>query len=231
MLKLRIPNDVRRTYVVGLARTGSLTVSTVSETLGGSPVDVDRAVNTLTEAVRNVCASDPSGPCPTERQRGAGAAAALGRDAAAPSPPPTCPVIGKINKPWVGTQPVPARPNIAATTCDKAELRPRRRTRARATRTFLIPQARLPKRFGIAETVGAFAIARQGARARAQHLRGDGGLREEGPRRRGEQRGGPAARLPRLGVRPVAPRQRDQRQDARSASGWGSPASGATLRR
>ncbi len=36
MLKLRIPNDVRRTYVVGLARTGSLTVSTVSETLGGS---------------------------------------------------------------------------------------------------------------------------------------------------------------------------------------------------
>ena len=65
MLKLRIPNDVRRTYVVGLARTGSLTVSTVSETLGGSPVAVDRAVTTLTEAVRNVCASDPSGPCPS----------------------------------------------------------------------------------------------------------------------------------------------------------------------
>ena len=40
MLKLRIPNAVRRTYVVGLARTGSLTVSTVSETLGGRPVDV-----------------------------------------------------------------------------------------------------------------------------------------------------------------------------------------------
>ncbi len=80
MLKLRIPNDVRRTYVVGLARTGSLTVSTVSETLGGSPVAVDRAVNTLTEAVRNVCASDPSGPCPSGVTRGAGAAAALGRD-------------------------------------------------------------------------------------------------------------------------------------------------------
>ena len=118
MLKLRIPNDVRRTYVVGVARTGSLTVSTVSETLGGKPVAVDRAVHPHA-AVRNVCASDLSGPCPTAV-------------AAAPVlPPPSgetrgtlaaadLPVIGKINKPWVGTRSVPARPNIAATTCDKA---------------------------------------------------------------------------------------------------------------
>jgi DNA-directed RNA polymerase specialized sigma24 family protein len=155
MLKLRIPNDVRRTYVVGLARTGSLTVSTVSETVGGQPVAVERAVRALTDAVRNVCSADPSGPCPSAIR-------------AAPVLPPRSgetvgtlaaadlPVIGKINKPWVGTQPVPARPNIAATTCDKANFVRAGAPRA-VTRTFLIPQAKLPRRFGIAETTGSFA--------------------------------------------------------------------------
>ena len=159
MLKLRIPNAVRRTYVVGLARTGSLTVSTVSETLGGRPVNVERAVNILTAAVRNVCESDPSGPCPMTVT-------------AAPVLPPRSgetpgtlaaadlPVIGKVNRPWVGTRAVPARPNIAATTCDKTNFARAGAPRA-TTRTFLIPQARLPRRFGIAETVGSFASERK----------------------------------------------------------------------
>jgi hypothetical protein len=51
---------------------------------------------------------------------------------------------------------VAARPNIAATTCDKANFL-RAGAPGAATRTFLIPEARLAKRFGIAETVGAFA--------------------------------------------------------------------------
>ena len=50
---------------------------------------------------------------------------------------------------------MPARPNIAATTCDKANFVRSGAPRA-ATRTFLIPQGKLPKRFGITETVGAF---------------------------------------------------------------------------
>ncbi len=37
MLNLRIPNKVPRSYVVGVVRTGSLTVSTVLETLNGRP--------------------------------------------------------------------------------------------------------------------------------------------------------------------------------------------------
>ncbi len=158
LLKLRIPNAVRRTYVVGLVRTGSLTVSTVSETLGGRPVRVQRAVDTLTTAVRDLCHADSSGPCPV-------------RVLTAPVlPPPSgespgtlaaadLPVIGRINRPWVGTRPVVAKPNLAATTCDKANFR--RAGAPRATmRTFLIPQARLPRRFGITETVGRFARPR-----------------------------------------------------------------------
>ena len=155
MLKLRIPGEVARTYVVGLARTGSLTVSTVLETRGGRPVEVRRAAAVLTTAVRDLCESDPSGPCPTAVR------------AAPVLPPPSgetpgtlavadLPVVGKVNKPWVGTKPRPARPNVAATTCDKASFVRSGAPRA-TTRTFLIPQARLPKRFGITQTVGRFA--------------------------------------------------------------------------
>ncbi|MET0998392.1 MAG: sigma factor-like helix-turn-helix DNA-binding protein [Marmoricola sp.] len=159
VLKLRIPNKVRRTYVVGVARTGSLTISTVSETLGGSPVPVARALRTLTSAVRNVCHTDAAGTCPTTvtaspvlpppsgETRGTLAAADL-------------PVVGAINRPWIGTKPVPARPNVAATTCDKANFVRAGAPRA-VTRTFLVPQGRLPRRFGITETYGAFRTPRQ----------------------------------------------------------------------
>jgi hypothetical protein len=155
MLKLRIPGSQRRTYVVGLARTGSLTVSTVLETIDGRPIEVRRAVDTLTQAVRNTCETDPSGPCPVAVT-------------AAPVLPPRSgetpgtlaaadlPVVGRINRPWVGTQPVRARGNVAATTCDKANFL-KSGSPGAATRTFLIPQANLPPRFGITETYGAFA--------------------------------------------------------------------------
>ena len=159
MLTLRIPNHVDRTYVVGVARTGSVTVSTVMETINGRPIEVRRAARGLTAAVRNICDADPSGPCPR-------------RVRAVPElPPPSgetpgtlavadLPVVGSINQPWVGTDPVRARPNIAATTCDKADFIRSGAPRA-ATRTFLIPEARLPKRFGITETVGLFAKPRK----------------------------------------------------------------------
>ncbi len=162
LLKLRIPNQVRRTYVVGLARTGSVTVSTVVETRNGRPVEISRAVEGLTTAVRNVCEADPAGPCP------------VSVSAAPVLPPPSgetpgtlasadLPVVGRINRPWVGTHPVPARQNVAATSCDETSFVRAGAPRA-ATRIFLIPQAKLSKRFGITETYGRFATP---AKARA----------------------------------------------------------------
>jgi DNA-directed RNA polymerase specialized sigma24 family protein len=155
MLKLRIPGEVSRTYVVGVVRSGSLTVSTVLETLNGRPVPIARALSVLTEGLRNLCAAGDSGPCPSTV-------------AAAPVlPPPSgetpgtlaaadLPVVGRINRPWVGTRPVPARSNVAATTCDKTNFL-KGGAPAAMTRTFLIPQAKVPRRFGITETYGAFA--------------------------------------------------------------------------
>ncbi len=167
VLKLRIPNDVRRTYVVGIARTGSLTVSTVLETMNGRALDIGKVVDGLVAAVTDVCPSRQAGNCPTATQ-------------VAPVLPPLSgetpgtlavadlPVVGRIDKPWVGTDPVPARVNVAATTCDKADF-----VRAGAvrpmTRTFLIPEAKLSRRFGITETYGAFAQPAQ-AQALVQRI-------------------------------------------------------------
>ena len=118
-----------------------MTVSTVMETINGRPITARTATKGLTTAVRNLCDADPSGPCPT-------------KVTVAPVLPPRSgetpgtlavadlPVVGKINRPWVGTDPVRARPNIAATTCDKANFVRSGAPRA-ATRTFLIPQGKL----------------------------------------------------------------------------------------
>lgn len=151
-LKLRIPGKERRTYVVGLARTGSLTTSTVLTTMG-EPARVAPVVQALTSSVQNLCASPavkecraaqpqitPVLPPPSGEMPGMLAVADL-------------PPVGRINRPWVGTDPVPAVPNLAATTCDHTSF-----AKAGAlhplSRTFLIPGARLPQRFGITETSG-----------------------------------------------------------------------------
>ncbi len=65
------------------------------------------------------------------------------------------PPVGRIDKPWVGTDPEPARVNPSATTCDRADFVAGGAERTR-TRTYLIPQADVPTRFGLSETYGVF---------------------------------------------------------------------------
>lgn len=158
LLVLRLPGGGRHTFLVGLARTGALTVTTVLETRNGPPVAIPRAVSVLTSAVGNVCGTDAVGPC-TQRPTTPKAVSAL--------PPPSgettgslaatdLPLMPRVNRPWVGTRPMPARPNPAATTCDSADF-VRSGAPGAATRSFLIPGARLPERFGITETFGTFS--------------------------------------------------------------------------
>jgi DNA-directed RNA polymerase specialized sigma24 family protein len=162
VLKLRIPNKVRRTYVVGVARTGSLTVSTVIETLDGSPPRIRDTVESLSRAVRGVCMSAEAGECPLFT-RTAPVLPPLSGETRGTLAVADLPVVGQINRPWVGTEPVSGRNNVAATTCDKTSF-----VKAGApnpmTRTFLIPQAELPKRFGITQTYARFGT-QQRARA------------------------------------------------------------------
>lgn len=155
ILELRIPGSRDLSYVVGIARTGALTTSTVLETLTGSPVTPQQVSTALAAAVRNLCVSPVSGACvgavktvetmppPSGETRGMLATADL-------------PAIATVSVPWVGTDPQDATTNLAATTCDNADFAKSGAVRP-VTRSYLFPrQANLPKRFGLTETIGKF---------------------------------------------------------------------------
>ncbi len=167
LLRLRLPDARRpalsRTFVVGVVRSGSLTVSTVAVTRSGAPVTNRSATRVLTTAARSLCETDPAGECPGEVRATPvlppRSGEALGTLAAA-----DLPVVGSIDRPWVGTRPRPARPNPSSTTCDQADFVRAGAARAR-TRTFLVPGARVAERFGVTQTYGRFPTP-----ARAQRL-------------------------------------------------------------
>jgi uncharacterized protein (DUF2267 family) len=113
----------------------------------------------LASSVIALCDHDGAGSC---------AAAPIPR-AVAPPPAETArgmiqvvdlPPINGVPKPWVGTDPVNPTVNPAATTCDNADFTSKTLTWS-ATRSFLIPQAALPARFGISQTIGRFGSERQ----------------------------------------------------------------------
>ena len=65
------------------------------------------------------------------------------------------PEIADVSAPWVGTDPAPSPDNPAATPCERANFGPAQHPR---TRVFVLPTAkRVPRRFGLSETVGTFA--------------------------------------------------------------------------
>jgi hypothetical protein len=158
VLRMRIPNAQPRSFVVGIARTGSLTTSAVLETQTPGPADAQLMVNTLTTSVQNLCSSKVAGTC-------------VGAVTAQPSlPPPSgetagmlaiadLPAVADVDKPWAGTDPAAATVNLAATTCDEADFAKSGAQRP-VTRTYLIPNAGLPDRFGLSETLGEFATAK-----------------------------------------------------------------------
>jgi hypothetical protein len=147
---------------VAVARTGKVTTSTVGTTVGGSPPPARQITQSLADAVAMLCARSGSQNCakqpayrvvpppPSGEERGILAVADL-------------PPVGRIAEPWVGTTPASARVNPSATTCDRADFAKAGATSTR-TRTYLIPQASLPARFGLSETYGVFRTPSAAAR-------------------------------------------------------------------
>lgn len=154
-LRLNLPGKQRRSYVVAIARSGSLTTSTVLRTNGARADDVAPVLAAASTGMRNLCRSSAITTC----RAGVAVATPV-------LPPPSgevkgmlatadLPPVSTIDKPWIGTDPVPGGTNLAATTCDAADFL-RGGATAATSRTFLIPQAKLPERFGLTETYGQF---------------------------------------------------------------------------
>ena len=159
VLTLRVGRDPAGTVSVAVARAGLVTTSTVSTSAGGAPPPVQEVTRSLGEAVEKLCARTGSPGCvsrptlravpppPTGGERGLLAVADL-------------PPVGRIDDPWVGTHPTTPAQNPAATSCDRARFAG---ALARRSRTFLVPQAAVPVRFGLTETYARFPTAHAAA--------------------------------------------------------------------
>lgn len=153
------------TYVVGVARTGAFTTTTVLEQPGAEDPDRAGSADLLSDAVGRLCALPDAGACSS------GSALEV-REPLPAGPEPALiseldlPPVGGVGRPWVGTEARRPTTNAAATRCDQTSFDGRFRgadwSRG-ATRTFLIPEADLPQEFGLTETVGALPGRRAAA--------------------------------------------------------------------
>lgn len=152
--QLTADSTIRR-MTVGLARDNTLTVSMVAETENGNDVDPQVASNVLAQALKRLCKSSAAGDhcqvTPTLE---------------ASNPPPASdakgflavvdlPAVAAIQFPWMASDLLAGEPNVASTPCDNTSFVKAGATHAQ-TRSYLIPQAGLPARFGITETVAEF---------------------------------------------------------------------------
>lgn len=157
ILKFRAEGDQLNSFAVGVARTGHISTWTAVVTRGASNPDTSKLLQTLSNAVDRLCSSKAAGACaltpvlqenpppPSGEQPGMLAVADL-------------PSVGNIDKPWVGTSAARVQGNPAATSCDHADFDAAGAT-GTLSRTFLIPGAATPDRFGLTETSGTFASA------------------------------------------------------------------------
>ena len=160
VLMIRLWHEPVTTMSVAVARTGAVTTSTVGTTVGGAAPPAAQIVQSLADAVAMLCARSGSADCaksprytvepppPSGEGRGVLAVADL-------------PPVGRIDRPWVGTDEVASHTNPAATSCDRADFAGAARVRSR---TYLIPGAGVPSRFGLSETYGVFGSTGDAAR-------------------------------------------------------------------
>jgi len=159
-LVLRDWDDPVTTTVVGMARSGRFVVTTASS-VRSARVELPRQqAQLLATAVAGVCGLEGGGRCPDDSR----APQLRPRDPLPAGDPATMlvesdlPPVSGVDAPWVGTDPEPVGgDNVAATRCDRTSFAGRvggQPIRRATTRTFLIPEARLPVEFGLTETVG-----------------------------------------------------------------------------
>ncbi|MCY7401125.1 MAG: hypothetical protein LH477_09220 [Nocardioides sp.] len=153
--RLRTWGKVPTTISVGLARSGSLVVTTMVRSQGRSVADASVAT-TLAAAVNRLCGTPGAGDC-------AGRARGHDTDPLAVGTPPgllavvDLPPVAIARGPWVGTEPEAARTNFAATRCDRTTFQGKG-IRRPLTRTFLFPETPKADQLGLTQTVGLMAV-------------------------------------------------------------------------
>ncbi|WP_121258200.1 sigma-70 family RNA polymerase sigma factor [Nocardioides ferulae] len=158
--------------VAGVARSGGLVTTVLTRVPGTGPLEPKPVLRLLTEAVDALCRLPDGGECATRPRLRPAPPVPTGQVAAMLSEI-DLPPAGEVRRPWVGNEPARAVANDASTTCDQASFSggfEGVRWSRNLTRTFVVPEARLPDAFGLTETVGALPAAK--ARAFVAQIRG-----------------------------------------------------------
>lgn len=157
-LQLNGPDAGDPSFLVGVARTGQLTVSTVLETKVRHQSPLRAIVDGLATAVAGVCTVEVAGACnrtvTTTPTRPGLSGETPGMLAVV-----DLPAIADVDDVWVGAKPEPANPNRAATICDKADFI-RSGAKNPISRSFVFLKSGVPGNFGVSETIGRFPSAR-----------------------------------------------------------------------
>jgi DNA-directed RNA polymerase specialized sigma24 family protein len=146
------------TTVIGVARSGLFTTSTVTSVNTDAKPDVDASGRVLSAAIESLCQLDEGGGCAKDRPRLAYTAPVPVGPAPALLSEVDLPPVSGVDRPWAGTEPERASVNMAATRCEDATFTGKfagAKFSSSFTRTFVIPDARLPVEFGLTETIGA----------------------------------------------------------------------------
>jgi DNA-directed RNA polymerase specialized sigma24 family protein len=151
----------RNYYTVAVAEVGQVVTTSVVRTVNGTPPRATAVAQTLATATESICKRAGNDDCTGSPDLQATAPAPSGEETGMLATVDMPPLTG-VMKPWVGTTPAATTKNLAATSCDHADFRKEGAVRNR-TRTFLVPEARLPARFGLTETYGTFKSSRAAA--------------------------------------------------------------------
>jgi hypothetical protein len=158
LFHLRSWKDPSTTYVVGVAHTGQILTVTSTRVVGDADPDLTDAAGFLAGSINGLCTATPNARCASDpevstiRPVRVGEVPGLVIEADLPQ-------VSDVDRPWVGTPPLQARTNPAATGCDRTDFAQRSVSHA-MTRTFVIPRAGLPQSFGLTETVGTLSKKR-----------------------------------------------------------------------
>ena len=154
VLMMRVWERPVTTYSVAVARVGEVVTTTVGKSVGVDPPPAKEITQSLADSVSMLCGRTGSKNCSKRPTYEVVPPPPSGEEpamiAVADLPP-----VGRIEKPWVGIDATSGTPNTAATTCDRANFGKAGALETKS-RTFLIPQAKLPARFGLTETYGRF---------------------------------------------------------------------------
>ena len=142
------------TYTVGLARTGSIVTSAVRTVRSKKAPSLAPMTSLMGSAVWSMCDHPSAGTCST-RPRSTPVVPPPGDDGRGMLQVVDLPPVPGVTRPWIATAPRRPRLNTAATRCDKADFFDKSIPYS-STRSFLVPQKKLPSAFGLTETLGRF---------------------------------------------------------------------------